>query len=94
MLGLFKRARLFANLAPAERALLKLIELTLVAAAVAGVQAVVPVLNTGDLAAIPWPQVAHTFIAAALVALGGQVSQELRRSSAALCAAWVSALVC
>lgn len=69
---MFKRAGAYLNLSPAERAFLRLVEGLIVSALIAGVQAVMPLLNSGalDPSAVPWQAVAHTFIATVLGALG------------------------
>ncbi len=69
MFGIFTRGRLYQNLTPAERAFLRMLELVVIGALVAGYQAVAPLLSTADPSAIPWPSVLHTFLSAMFVAV-------------------------
>jgi hypothetical protein len=65
MFGLLQRARLYANLTPGERALLKIVEGLIVSAAIAGIVAALPAVSTQNLAAINWMAVGSVFVAAA-----------------------------
>ncbi len=64
MFSLLQRARLYANLTPGERALLKIVEGLLVSAVLAGLVAAFPLLSTQDVSAIKWPAVLSVFVAA------------------------------
>ena len=66
---MFARAASYANLSPFERAVLRFLGGLFWSAFVAGLQAVMPLLSAGDVTAIPWASVLHTFIAAVTVAL-------------------------
>lgn len=68
MSGMFARAAAYANLSPFERAILRFLGGLFWSCVVAGLQAVMPLLSAGSVAAIPWASVLHTFISAALVA--------------------------
>lgn len=71
---MFKRAAAYVNLSPGERAFLRLIEGLLIAAFIAGLQAAMPLLNSGvDPMAVPWGSVAQTFAATVLGAIGAAV---------------------
>ncbi len=74
VMDMFKRAAAYLNLSPAERAFLRLVEGLILSALIAGLQAVMPLLNAGvdpsGFTAIPWGSVAHTFIATVLGAIG------------------------
>lgn len=67
-MNVFRRASMQLNLSPAERAVLRFVELIVVAACVAGLQAISPLLAGVDLAYIPWQRILHTFLAAASAA--------------------------
>lgn len=77
-MNVFRRASMQLNLSPFERAALRFIELIAVAAAVAGLQAVSPLLAGVDLAYIPWDRIAHTFLAAATAAIIASVLKYFR----------------
>lgn len=66
---MFARASKSANLTPAERAVLKLIEGVVLSALVAGIQAVVPFLATRTLTWADLGAALHTFAIAFLVSL-------------------------
>lgn len=78
MFGLLQQARFYANLTPGERALLRFGETLLIGAVLAGVQAALKVLAKGNLNAIDWQGILHTFLAAALMALYLGVSKYLK----------------
>jgi len=75
MFSLLARARLYANLTPGERALIKIIEGMIVSAILAGLVAAFPLLSTQDVAAIKWPAVLSVFVAAAFKTLYDGVSK-------------------
>ena len=64
-LTMFTRSRLYANLTPGERAFLRFCAVLLGGAFLAGVQAVIPLLNAAsplDPASVPWAAIGHTFL--------------------------------
>lgn len=77
-MNVFRRASMQFNLSPFERAALRFVELIAVAAGVAGLQAVSPLLAGVDLAYIPWDRIAHTFLAAATAAIIASVLKYFR----------------
>lgn len=66
MFSLFRRARAYSSLTPAERALLKLLEGLACVALVAALPIVASALSHG---AVNWPDVARAALAAAAVAV-------------------------
>lgn len=77
-MSIFSRASIYANLSPAERAFLRFLGLLALGALIAGAQAVMPLLasaNPLNLAAVPWAAVAHTFLTAAVIAVGSGISK-------------------
>ena len=70
--GMFQRSAAGLSLTPGQRALLRLVEGLVVSAVIAGLQAVMPLLNAAQLdpSAVPWASVAHTFVATVMTALG------------------------
>lgn len=66
---LFTRSRLYANLSPGERAVLRFIAVLAGGAFLSGVQAAAPLLSTLDPTQVPWASVGHTFLAAFALAV-------------------------
>ena len=71
-MSIFKSAAAGLSLTPGQRALLRLLEGLGVSAVIAGLQAVMPLLNAAQLdpSVVPWASVLHTFIATVMTALG------------------------
>lgn len=78
MATILRKARDYANLAPWERALLRIIETLLIGAVIAGLVAALPLLSSGDPAHINWTLVGQTALTAALMALYQGVSKYLK----------------
>lgn len=76
--SIFSRASVYANLSPAERALLRFLGVLLTGALLAGAQAVMPLLasaNPLNLSSVPWASVIHTFLTAAVIAVASGISK-------------------